>query len=46
MFLQENGKKLCWKDPGAVKVKSFILIKDILRITDGRDTKKFKRFKQ
>ncbi|CDW77822.1 UNKNOWN [Stylonychia lemnae] len=45
IFLSENGKILCWKDPGAQKSKSQILIKDIQKITHGRDTKKFKRFK-
>ena len=45
VFLFENGKRLCWKDPGGNKAKSYITIKDIIEITDGRDTKKFKRFK-
>jgi hypothetical protein len=45
VFLNENGKKICWKDPGATKPKSYIMIKDIIKITEGRDTKKFKRFK-
>lgn len=47
VFLQENGKRLCWKDPGASSSKSsrYIIIKEIDNITDGRLTKKFKRFK-
>eukprot|EP00347_Sterkiella_histriomuscorum_P011376 403372690 len=45
VFLFENGKRLCWKDPGGNKSKSYILIKDITKITLGRETKKFKRFK-
>jgi hypothetical protein len=44
VFLFENGKRLCWKEPGSGKAKSYILIKDIQRITNGRETKKFKRF--
>lgn len=36
VFLNENGKKLCWKDPGSTKAKNYILIKDIKQITDGR----------
>lgn len=44
VFLFENGKRLCWKDPGGNKAKSFIMIKDIQKITNGRETKKFKRF--
>ena len=42
--MYKNGKRLCWKDPLATKAKREILVKDILRFTNGRDTKKFKRF--
>jgi len=47
VYLQENGKRLCWKDPGAAfgKKSKNILLKEIMQITEGRDTKKFKRFK-
>ena len=47
VFLQENGKKLCWKEPGgaASKKSRCIILKEINQITEGRDTKKFKRFK-
>lgn len=47
VFLLENGKKLAWKDPGATSTSGsrFIVLKEILRIEEGRDTKKFKRFK-
>ena len=45
IFLSENGKILCWKDPGSAKSKSQIMIKDIQKVTHGRETKKFKRFK-
>jgi len=44
VYLFENGKRLSWKDPGGNKEHGFILIKDIQRITNGRETKQFKRF--
>jgi nitrous oxide reductase accessory protein NosL len=45
VYLQDNGKRLSWKDPGATKASNWITVKDIIRITNGRETKKFKRFK-
>lgn len=33
VFLSENGKLLCWKDPGGEKYKSYIQVKDIAKIT-------------
>ena len=47
VFLQENGKKLCWKEPGATSASGSrcIVVKEILKIEEGRDTKKFRRFK-
>lgn len=41
VFLYENGKRLCWKEPGSTKIGSYILMKDITKITNGRETKKF-----
>jgi len=29
VYLFDNGKRLCWKDPGAQKHKSSIVVKDI-----------------
>ena len=48
VYLGDNGRKICWKDPGVgskKKEKKFILIKDISEIKHGRETKKFNRFK-
>jgi len=38
---------LCWKDPGAASTSGSrsIVVKEILKVEEGRDTKKFKRFK-
>lgn len=47
MFLQENGKRLNWKDPGSTSTKKsrYLVIKEISQIVEGRGSKKFKRFK-
>ena len=47
VFLQENGKRLGWKDPGATSTKKsrVIILREITAIIDGRETKKFKRYK-
>ena len=39
VYLGDNGKKICWKDPGVAtlkKEKKYILVKDITDIKDGR----------
>ena len=41
--MSDNGKELCWKDPGAVKSKSKIKVKDIEDIKDGWESDKFKK---
>jgi len=47
VFLQENAKRLCWKDPGGASSSGsrFIVLKEIDKIEEGRGTKKFRRFK-
>ena len=47
VFLQDNGKRICWKEQGASgsNKNQFLVIKEITEIKDGRETKKFKRFK-
>jgi hypothetical protein len=55
VYLQENGKRICWKEIGGVGSSGigkadgggnkYIVIKEITDIIDGRTSKKFKRFK-
>ena len=55
VFLQENGKRICWKELGGGGSggaggnsgggNKYIVIKEITSILEGRQTKKFKRFK-
>ena len=47
VYLQENGKRICWKEQGASGSNGnrYVVIKEITGISDGRDSKKFKRFK-
>ena len=48
MYLGDNGKKICWKTPGAgpqKKEKKYIWVKDIVDIVEGREEKNFKKYK-